>query len=113
MLTIDALNSFGANTDEGLGRCFDNEAFYLRLVGAVPDEKHFDTLKNALDENNLDAAFEAAHALKGVLTNLSLTPLAEPAIEITENLRPRKEMDYGPLLERLLAKRDELKKLCE
>ena len=113
MLTIEALSEFGANTDEGLGRCFDNEEFYLKLVCAVPDEKSFDALKTALEENDYKAAFEAAHALKGVLSNLSLTSLVTPTSEITENLRMHKEMDYGPLLEQLLSKRDELKKLCE
>ena len=113
MLTIDELKAFGADTEEGLGRCFNNESFYLRLVRAVPDERNFETLKNALDQGNLDAGFEAAHALKGVLANLSLTALADPAKEITEHLRAREEMDYGPLMEQLFAKRDELKKLCE
>ena len=32
MITIDKLQQFGADTREGLGRCMNNEAFYLRLV---------------------------------------------------------------------------------
>ena len=113
MLTIEGLNAFGANTDEGLGRCFDNEEFYLKLVRAVPNEKTFESLKTALDQGDRKAAFEAAHALKGVLSNLSLTALQEPATEITENLRADKDIDYQPLLEQLLAKREELRKMCE
>ena len=113
MLTIDALKDFGANTEEGMGRCLNNEDFYLKMVSAVPTEKSFDALKEALDAGDLKAGFEAAHALKGVLTKLALTALAEPATEITENLRAGTEMDYGPLLEELLAKRDELKTICE
>ena len=113
MLTIEALNAFGADTDEGLGRCFDNEEFYLKLVKVVPDEKSFDALKEALDNGNLAAGFEAAHALKGVLANLSLTALVEPASEITEHLRAGEQMDYAPLMEKLMAKREELRKLCE
>ena len=34
MLTIDSLRRFGANTEEGLSRCMDNEDFYLRLVNS-------------------------------------------------------------------------------
>ena len=30
MLTVAALREFGANTEEGLSRCMNNEAFYLR-----------------------------------------------------------------------------------
>ena len=113
MLTIDVLQEFGANTDEGMARCLNDEEFYLKMVSAVPDERSFDTLKEALDAGDLHAGFEAAHALKGVLTNLALTALAEPATEITENLRAGTEMDYGPLMEKLLTKRDELKTICE
>ena len=57
-------------------------------------------------------AFEAAHALKGVLGNLSLTPLYEPVQEITELLRNRTEMDYTPLLETILEQRKILEGLC-
>ena len=67
MITIDKLKEFGANTAEGLERCCGMEALYLKLVKMVPDEKNFGLLKNALDENDLDTAFQAAHALKGVL----------------------------------------------
>lgn len=113
MLTIETLNAFGANTDEGLGRCFDNEEFYLKLVKSVPDEKSFDTLKNAMDAGDRDAAFEAAHALKGVLSNLSLTSMVEPAVEITENLRAGNDIDYAPLMDRLFKKKEELRAMCE
>ncbi len=62
----------------------------------------------AVASNNLDAAFEAAHALKGVLGNLSLTPLYTPMVELTEHLRARETMDYAPLLNQILAKKAEL-----
>lgn len=112
MLTIDALNGFGADTAEGLSRCYNNETLYLRLVKMVPAEQNFDKLKQALDTNDLDAAFEAAHALKGVLGNLSLTPMFEKCSEITELLRARTETDYAPLLTTLLDQKDALTALC-
>ena len=113
MLTIDALKEFGADTDEGLGRCFGNEEFYLKLVGSVPDEKSFDALGSAIEAGDKETAFEAAHALKGVLSNLSLTALVEPAVEITEHLRAGDDVDYAAMMERLIEKRDELKRICE
>ena len=39
MLTIDALKEYGANVDEGLGRCMGNEALYLKLVSTIPNEE--------------------------------------------------------------------------
>lgn len=97
-MTLDDLRAFGANVDEGLGRCMNNEDFYLRLVGMAQADPGFGKLADALAADDLDAAFEAAHALKGVMGNLSLTPLFEPLSEITELLRARTQMDYAPLL---------------
>jgi HPt (histidine-containing phosphotransfer) domain-containing protein len=112
MITVEKLNNFGANTAEGLARCFGNEALYLKLVATIPGEASFGKLKDALAEKNLKAAFESAHALKGVLGNLSLTPLYIPIIEITELLRSNTDMDYQSLLDTILEKKDELGRLC-
>ena len=113
MLTIEKLNQTGANTAEGLARCFGNEAFYLRLVGMIPREKNFDVLENAIKDGNLDNAFEAAHALKGILGNLSLTPMYNTVCEMTELLRARTDVDYTPMLRKLLDSRDMLAVLCD
>ncbi len=110
MVTIDVLNEFGANTAEGLERCLQDEDFYLGLVPTALDEDSYATLDSALKENDIDTAFEAAHALKGVLANLALTPIYEPASELTENLRAHKEMDYAPLMQKIW---DERKRLME
>lgn len=112
MLTIEKLKGFGVNTDEGLSRCFGNEALYLRLSGTVPGEGNFQKLKDSIEKNDLDAAFEAAHALKGVLGNLSMTSLYDPVSDITELLRARTKMDYSGKLAVIMDKRAELEKLC-
>ena len=83
MITIEKLNSFGVDTAEGLERCFGNEALYLKLVTTIPDDATFERLEKKVASKDLDGAFEAAHALKGVLGNLSLTPLYTLAVEIT------------------------------
>ena len=112
MLTIDALKDFGANVEEGLGRCLGNEAFYFRLIGMAIGDANFENLHTAAEAGDLDAAFEAAHALKGVLGNLALTPLYEATSEITELLRDRTEMDYSEKVAGILALRDRLQELC-
>jgi len=106
-MTLDDLVAFGANVDEGLARCMNNESFYLRLVETAQGDKGFDALAAAIAEGNLDSAFEAAHSLKGVLGNLSITPLFEPISEITELLRAKEDADYATLVDAILRKRDE------
>jgi len=112
MLTIDALQAFGANVTDGMTRCLGREDFYLRLVRMIPSDRNFERLADAIGTNDLAAAFEAAHALKGVLANLSLTPILTPTAEMTELLRARTETDYAPLLDEVLRRRDELRALC-
>lgn len=112
MITIEKLNQFGADTAEGLARCSGIEQLYLRLVQMIPNEANFEKLSTALEENDLDTAFEAAHALKGVLGNLSLTPMYKKTAELTELLRVRTQMDYTPMLNELLSMKEELTALC-
>ena len=112
MLTIDALRAYGANVAEGLTRCFNNEEFYLKLVGMLNNETNFDRLAEALNAKDLDGAFEAAHALKGVLGNLALTPAFDKACEITELLRTRTDMDYSGLLADIMEQQRILKEMC-
>lgn len=108
MLTIDNLRAYGADVDDGLKRCMNNEGFYLRLVGKTAGDPSFEQLRNAVEARDLERGFEIAHALKGVTANLSLTPIHEPVSEITELLRSRTETDYGPYLERIEKAKEEL-----
>jgi len=113
MLTIDALKEYGADVDQGLSRCMNNESFYLRLVGMALNDKNFDSLRTALNDGNLDRAFDAAHTLKGVLGNLALTPIYDDVYRLTELLRSRTDTDYSDHLTAIEAKRAELMKLAE
>ena len=98
MLTIEKLREYGANVEEGLNRCMNNEAFYLKLVNLFLMKNDFNKLKEAIDNNNLEEGFKAAHALKGVLGNLSLTPLSNIIYEMTELLRNKVQRDYNEFI---------------
>ena len=104
MLKIEDLRAFGAHVEEGLARCFNNESFYLRLVGMGLADANFDRLQQAVDSGDTAAAFEAAHALKGSIGNLALTPLYNPISELTERLRGKTgPVDVGPLMAEISA----------
>ena len=114
MLTLEALKAYGANTEEGLARCMNNEPFYLRMVGMVLADANFERLKQAVEAGDAAAAFEAAHALKGMVGNVSLTPIYEPVCRITELLRGRTgPVDTGDLLDEILAQLAAARKLAE
>ena len=113
MLTLDALKELGADTEDGLKRCMGNEDFYLKLVEMALKDDSYERLRTSIENGNLDEAFERAHALKGVLGNVSLVSPAAPVIEITEDLRARKEMDYTPYLERIFTELGKLRALLD
>ena len=74
-MTLESLKAYGANTEEGLARCLNNESFYLKMVNLALADKNFDGLKRTMDAGDARAAFETAHALKGCIGNVALTGL--------------------------------------
>ena len=112
-MTLDALKAFGANTAEGMGRCLNNEAFYLRMVAMALADKSFDALKAAMDSGDARAAFAAAHTLKGTTGNLALTPIYEPVCALTELLRGKDSLADGSdkLAERIITAREKALRL--
>ena len=110
-MTIDDLRNYGADVDDGMNRCMNNEAFYLKMIGMALNDEGLKKLKSQLEEKNLDGAFETAHALKGVFGNLALTPIYEPINEMTELLRSRTDTDYTKLMNEALDSLERLKSL--
>ena len=108
MVTLDKMKAFGADTAEGLARCMNNEAFYLKMIGMGLGDKRFETLETQLAEGDKEGAFDTAHALKGVLGNLAITPIYEPMSEMTELLRAGKDADYVTMYKGIKEQRDTL-----
>lgn len=114
MLTMDALKAYGADTKTGLARCMGMTDFYLRLVVKELADDNFARLDSALEAQDVRAAFEAAHALKGAVGNLALTPLYGPLYEMTERFRnATKPVDVSDLLPAYREALDRLKALAE
>ena len=113
MLTIDALREVCADAQAGLNRCMKKEVFFFRMVKMGVSDAKFEQLGKALEEKDLDTAFELAHALKGVTANLALTPILVPLNQITELLRARTDTDYSELYRQTMEARNALVALCE
>ena len=65
-MTLDDLAAYGANVQEGLGRCMNMEAFYLQLVETIKAEPNFDALAAAIDARVLGLARAEGRALQPV-----------------------------------------------
>ena len=103
MLTLDALRAYGANVDEGLARCMNDESFYLKIVGMVQADGNFDRLKNGMAVRDTREVFEAAHALKGSTGNVALTPIYTPLARLSDMLKGRTDAVMGPECDQLAS----------
>lgn len=107
-MTIDSLKACGADVEDGLQRCMGMEDFYLEMVELGLSDERFEALGRSLREKNLDEAFEMAHALKGVIGNLALTPLYDTLCDVTDHLRKKEDMDYAPAYDKLMEQREQI-----
>ncbi len=110
-MTVDELRGLGVNVDEGLSRCLNDEGFYLMLIPDALKKERYEDLDRKIKSKDLKGAFETAHALKGILANLALTPLYGPVSEITELLRADADIDYSPQLDRMWKVYSDFEKL--
>ena len=84
-----------------------NESLIEALVVEFNTDTSYQLLKTSIANGNREDAFRAAHTLKGVAANLSLSKVQQVATELTEQLRSL-ENDADP---ELVAKLDEVYEL--
>lgn len=93
----------GIDVKGALGRMMGNENLFVRIMKKFPDDASFGNLKEALEQKDYTAAFEQAHALKGVSGNLGLRPLMEADIVVLEKLRHHETAGLEEDMEKLTA----------
>ncbi len=71
---------------DAMDRFDGDDALYRRLAGRFIGDTHFADLQDALERNDTEAAYRAAHSLKGVAGNLSFTQLYLIASILSEAL---------------------------
>ena len=75
-----------------------NDDFIKRMLSKFVSSDSYDALINAYNDGDMSAVFRAAHLLKGVTGNLSLTPLYEKSstiCELTRNLKENETVDIS------------------
>ena len=84
---LDDLQAYGVDLAETMDRFVDDEELYVSCLEEFRTEPSFDHLRSALDNGDMEAAFDAAHTLKGVTGNLGFTPLFNAVCPMVETLR--------------------------
>lgn len=90
------LLAYGADIEGIMQRFMGQESIYLRIFAMLFRDENLNNLKKSLKSSDFDGAFHAAHTLKGVSSNLGLTPYYNAITTIVESLRfKNKEFDYN------------------
>ena len=81
------LVDMGLDYNNAMERFMNNERLLERFLQKFLADTSYSQLAEAMEEHNEQAAFQAAHTLKGVCGNLSLQSLYEPLCILVEDLR--------------------------
>lgn len=73
----EKLKAAGIDVDDALARLMGSQALLERLLGKFTADQNMARLEDAAASGDAASGFEAAHALKGVCGNLSMTRLFE------------------------------------
>ena len=99
MTVQEAYVKMGGDYDDAMSRLRTDDRI-KRFLQRVADDQSYKNLCDSLEAHNMEEAFRAAHTLKGVSSNLSLTRLCKSATAITEVLRGKTEYsaEFEPYL---------------
>ena len=78
--------NLGGNYNDVIGR-LPSERLVQKFLLKFLDDGSFDLLCRSMETESQEEAFRAAHTIKGMCQNLSLTPLAESSDLMAEALR--------------------------
>lgn len=102
MTVQQCYEAFGGNYQEVISRLRTDERV-ARFLQKVVSDQSYQLLCDSIASGNVDEAFRAAHTLKGVCANLSITRFGESSSALTEVLREKRVIndELKPLLEKV------------
>lgn len=84
---IEDMARLGADIEDAMHRFMDNTALYEKMLKKLPEVLEKAPVLEYFESGDFDAALSNAHTIKGVVGNLSLTPLHNDYTEIVELCR--------------------------
>ena len=81
------LEENGADVEATLKRFMGNDAIYQKFLGKFPADPNYANLGSNIEAGAFEEAYKCAHALKGVVGNLGLTPIFNKVSDLVEELR--------------------------
>ena len=92
MTVQECYEAFGGNYQEVVSRLRTDERI-IRFLKMALNDGSYQLLVDSIATNNVDEAFRAAHTLKGVCGNLSISRFGESSTALCEYLREKRVID--------------------
>lgn len=83
----EVLMEAGIDVADTLERFMGSEDLMMKFLLRFPQDESFVQMKQALEANNAEEAYKAAHSLKGLAGNLGMKRLFQAASAVVEDLR--------------------------
>lgn len=83
----EKLVNAGYDVDGALARFVNNEMLFMTFLKKVPGDAHFDAILPDVEGGNFDEAHKNAHAIKGVVGNLGMTPVFDASADLCVALK--------------------------
>lgn len=84
---IEKLRTIDVDVDGAIERFANKEERYIKYLKLFANNQDFPCLIKAIEEENVDKAFEHCHSLKGVVGNMGFKKLYTGIFEACEILR--------------------------
>lgn len=110
---VEKLQNWGCNTTEALERFVGDNDLYIMCMNLFIDDGSFEQLGTAIENSDIDAAFNACHTLKGVAGNVSAGPLFQAIEELTERLRAKDPSGMAEDYKKIMLLREDLSALLK
>ncbi len=84
---LEQFQMAGCDAKGVMDRFMDDEELLRECLEQFVAENDFTGLEDAISKADYQTAFEYAHALKGIVGNLGITPVYQPVCVLVEALR--------------------------
>ncbi len=108
MSMISELKELGVDVEDALQRFMGNEALFTRMVKKLPPVARDLKVIEYLDGGDYETALNNAHTLKGVMGNLSVTPLFQAYNDAVNALRANKPEEARKSVEGIVTLQEQI-----
>ncbi|MCH4239624.1 MAG: Hpt domain-containing protein [Oscillospiraceae bacterium] len=107
----ERMDTYGADTAATMERFLNDEVMYLKCLHIFSKDSGFTDLSSALEKKDYTEAFESAHMLKGVASNLGLTPLYDKICILVEALRRQDDANTAQQYQNICTEKERMIKI--